>query len=115
MGAVRRSLSIAREMIPTVDLVIKSCIRAGIGIGVLAAAPHLPHSDLVRFAGKFAIMLALIGLVGHAEGVFSKHVAAKLRIEAARIGWAIVYVALLAVSAITLLARDDETENGDMG
>ena len=114
---IRRAIEIGSEMIPSADLVIKSTIRVGMGVAVMNVAPLAPAAAVhwVDFAGKFLIMLAAIGLVGHAEGVFAKHAAAKIRVEAARLGWWCVGLVLLAVSAVTLQAREPHEDDNGLG
>lgn len=111
--SLTRIAGIAREMIPSVDLTIKSAIRAAIG-GALIWGSHLAPAGAahwVEFGGKFLIMLAAIGFVGHAESVFAGHVAAKVRAEASRFGWLVATGIVMAICAVTLLARDWRTED----
>lgn len=90
---------IAWEMLPSVDLVIKSVIRVGMAIAVW---------PWFEFGGKFLLMLAAIGLVGHAEGIFAKHAAAKVRKEADRL-------LLFVAPFLTIWVRDKREDDNGMG
>jgi hypothetical protein len=94
-----RALAIAWEMCPSVDLVIKSVIRVGMALAVW---------PWFEFGGKFLLMLAAIGLVGHAEGTFAKHAASKVRKEAER---ALLFVAPF----LTIWVRDKREDDNGMG
>jgi len=88
-GYIARSRLIAREMIPGLGVWIKSAIRIGVGAALMLASGYVPvGGDWLQFAGKMFVVLALIGFVGHAEGVFIEHAAAKARLEGGRVvGW----------------------------
>ena len=93
-----RALSIGAEMVPSGDLWIKSAIRVGVGLAVL---------PWFEFGGKFMFMLAAIGLVGHAEGIFAKHAAAKIKTEAERLY-------LLVLMFVFGGVRGDDEDKGGM-
>ena len=79
---IARARQISLEMIPDVSTWIKSAIRIGVGVTLIAVSGHVPRiGDWFQFAGKMFIVLAIIGFVGHAEGVFIAHAADKVRRE----------------------------------
>lgn len=117
MTALARLTGITREMVPSVDLVIRAGIRATLGIGVIMTAAWLPESAApwATFAGKFCLMLAVISLVGHAEGTFAAHAASKIRIEVPRIMVMLAYPFLLVWFAVSLMFRAEHEDEGGMG
>lgn len=83
MSIARRIAAIAYQMLPSLDLVFAAGIRATIG-GVALAIATAFHgtavSEWLQFGGRLFVVLAAWGIVVHAEGVFVKHAAAKVRI-----------------------------------
>ena len=88
-----RALGIARDMTPSVDLTVKTAIRASMGLALLWTG-H-PWLDL---AGKFMLLVAAYGLVGHMEGTFVAHASGKLRM----IGSSMWTVCLMVYCIVTL-------------
>lgn len=84
---LHRLVEIAREAIPSVDLIVKSTIRAFMGVAALFLSGHVDAAlaHWVEFAGKMFIMLAVIGLFSHVEGTLNKHIAAKLKLEGGKV------------------------------
>lgn len=108
--------TIAREMLPTTDLVIKAAIRAMIGAGLFVVASALPSplATWVEFAGKFSIMLCVITLLGHAETVFCAHAADWIRARmAAAAGMALMVAVMPIVVLMMLSGRASETWRHD--
>ena len=112
-----RLVSIGREMLPSFDLVCKSAIRATIGLSIVGLAGYAPQpvAPWISFAGKFFVMLAAIGLLGHAEGIFASHVSAKLRLEAPRAAWVLAAPFLLIAALATVHAREPHEDEHGLG
>lgn len=110
---MNRAASIAREMIPSVDLCIKSALRSVAGIVIMHAAHLAPASmsNWLDLGGRMFVMLAVFGLFGHVEGAVAKHASAKIRIEATRLGWWLAGAAVSGLSFFTLWARNDDVED----
>lgn len=87
---VRTALGIAREMVPSADLIVKAAIRAIVGASLIY---------VWAFAGKFFFMMAAITLVGHAEGVFASHASDWIRRQIVS-----VYFLCLIVAGIVVVA-----------
>lgn len=98
---LRRTMQITREMLPSVDVLVRGMIRAGIGIGLLMCVSWLGH--WAEFGGKFFLMMAAITIIGHAEGVFCAHAAAKIRIEAERL----MFLGLMVAGIVVVGLRKD--------
>lgn len=75
-------VGIARDMIPKLDLIIKTVARFAIGATVIKATSLAPYGFVVEwggFAGKMMVMFAIFGLIGHAEGAFMSHLTGAVR------------------------------------
>lgn len=110
---IARSAEILREMVPTGDLIVKATIRAMVGAAVLAAAQHMPEpaAHWITFGGKLFIMLAVISLFSHVEGVFTRHVADKLRVL-----WSQVTLRFATIMALaTVWTRESREDKHGMG
>lgn len=93
---------IARDMLPTLEVIVRSGIRFGAGVAVLLVAP----SWLAPF-GHVLMVMAAIGIVGHAETAFAQHAAAKLRLV-----WSVVLVPIALIGGLIMAARmnDDDLD-----
>lgn len=113
MSILATTRTIAWQMTPSWDHVIKCAVRMCMGAGLMLGASmlHEAIAPWATFGGKLFVMLAIIGLFGHAEGVFAAHVSAKIQKETARL--AVVGVA--AISMLTIGARDEREDDMGMG
>lgn len=104
---------IAREALPSLDLVIKSAVRVAVGLTAIWVAPFAPlgYDEWAVFGGRMFIMLAAIGLFSHVEGTLCNHVASKVKHES----WRLAMSTVVAIAAVTLYAREEHEDEGGMG
>ena len=108
---VARILAIAREMLPSLDLIVRSVIRVGVGGALIFAANKLsPSLQWMSLVGHMLITLALISFVSHAETVFSGHAASKLRVIGRRV-WEVMMVPFHVVAFIVAVSRMSSLDN----
>lgn len=106
---IRKAITIAREMLPSIDLAVKTAIRVSVGLALLWIGRQLPPSAAIEWidlAGKFMVIVAAYGLIGHAEGTFANHAADKVRV----IAGTIASIAAAAYFSVALLFRTEQDE-----
>ena len=113
MAAFNTLRGIAWQMTPSWDHAIKCALRMFMGSGLIFGASMLPEAiaPWSTFGGKLFIMLGVIGLFGHAEGVFASHVSAKVRKESERLA----VVGAVALALCTIWARNKCEDESGMG
>ena len=111
---IDRIILIGREMLPSLDLIVRSVIRVGVGGALIFAANKLsPSWQWFSLVGHMLITLALISFVSHAETVFSGHAASKLRVIGRGV-WDVLMIPVHVVGFIVAVSRmsslDDDNQ-----
>jgi len=104
---IHTATRIVREAMPGTDIVLRAAIRAGVGLALISAGPLIMDPVWSAFGGKFLVMMAIVTLVGHSEGVVVSHLASKLRSSAGA-----VFIQVLFIPAAVLMMlciKEDKT------
>lgn len=74
MSTAGKLVVVVRSMV-TADLILKTVLRLGLGLGVLAAAAIVPDplGHWLHVIGAVFLMFALYQAIGHAEGKVMAH------------------------------------------